>query len=99
MIMTITEETVKYMAKSAAIELTNEEVAQMREYMSEMLDYMSILSKVDTEGVEPTVYVHNMVNIFSIDVSTGGTLSFQKLETMTPHFQNGYFKVPKIINN
>ena len=97
--MSITEETVRYMAKSSAIELTNEEVAQMQEYLGQMVEHMDKMVKVETEGVPLTTYVHEMTNIFTEDVHRGEALPSEKLEAMSPHFQNGYFKVPKIINN
>ena len=96
--MAITEETVRYIAKLAAIELTDEEVVKTTGQMSEVLDYLDLLSKVDTQNVELTTYVHAATNVLSEDIS-GKSLPIEKLEAMSPYFQNGYFKVPRIINN
>ena len=97
--MSITEETVRKIAKSAAIGLADDEVAKTTEQMNELLDYVSILSSVDTHRVEPTTHVHDVVNALSEDISSGRAYPIKKFEAMSPYFRNGYFVIPKIINN
>lgn len=96
--MSITEDTVRQIAKVAAIELTDEEVIKTKGQLGEILDYLDLLSKVDTENIEPTVYLNAAVNVLSEDIIVE-SLPIGKIKAMAPLFQDGYFKVPRIINN
>jgi len=96
--MSITEETVRHIAKLAAIELTGDDVVVAREKLGAMLDYMEILNKVDTKNVEPTLHIHDIENVLSEDIILE-SLSAAQIETMSPQFRDGYFKVPRMVNN
>ncbi|MDR2337983.1 MAG: Asp-tRNA(Asn)/Glu-tRNA(Gln) amidotransferase subunit GatC [Deltaproteobacteria bacterium] len=96
--MYITQETVRHIAKLSALELSDEEVKKAQQQIGEIINYMDILSKVDTTDVEPTLHIHNAINAFSEDIILEA-LPVEKIKAMAPEFQDGYFKVPKFINN
>ena len=52
--MRLTTEDVRHIALLARVGMTDEELEQMRDQMSHILENFGVLSQVDTEGVEPT---------------------------------------------
>ena len=52
--MRITTEEVRHIATLARVGMTDEEVERMRDEMSNILESIDVLGKVDTEAVEPT---------------------------------------------
>jgi len=55
--MTITRETVLHIAKLARLELGGDEVDRMQQDLGKILDYVQLLSELDTENVAPTAQV------------------------------------------
>ena len=58
----LTTEDVRHIAALARVGMTDQEVEQMRDQLSNTLENIDLLGQVDTEGVEPTGH--------SVDVST-----------------------------
>ncbi|MDR1002656.1 MAG: Asp-tRNA(Asn)/Glu-tRNA(Gln) amidotransferase subunit GatC [Oscillospiraceae bacterium] len=65
--MKITKETVSYVAELSRIKLGEEQTERMLGELSEIIDYMDILSGVDTEGVEPLSHVFSINNVVRED--------------------------------
>lgn len=61
------EEEVKHVAKLAGLTLTPQEVKKFQEQLSEVLNYVEILKKAKTSGVEPTSQVAGLENVFRED--------------------------------
>jgi aspartyl-tRNA(Asn)/glutamyl-tRNA(Gln) amidotransferase subunit C len=55
--MAITRETVLHVAKLARLELGESEVERMQRDLGGILDYIALLSELDTEGVPETAHV------------------------------------------
>jgi aspartyl-tRNA(Asn)/glutamyl-tRNA(Gln) amidotransferase subunit C len=55
-------------AKLARLELSDEEVEKFSGQLSDVLNYVEILNKVDTKDVEETSQVTGLVNVFRKDV-------------------------------
>jgi aspartyl-tRNA(Asn)/glutamyl-tRNA(Gln) amidotransferase subunit C len=66
-VMKITKETVSYVAELSRIKLGEEQTERMLGELSEIIDYMDILSGVDTEGVEPLSHVFSINNVVRED--------------------------------
>jgi aspartyl-tRNA(Asn)/glutamyl-tRNA(Gln) amidotransferase subunit C len=65
--MLITDEMVDYVAELSRLELGEEEKARVREELASIVDYVDILSTVDTEGVEAMSHVFPVHNVFRAD--------------------------------
>jgi len=63
----MTKEQVAYLAKLANIQLDDEKLSLMADELSLVLDGLDALHEVDTEGVEPLVHVHPLVNVMRPD--------------------------------
>jgi len=94
----LTIEEVKHVAKLAKLDLTNQEVNQFQEQLSEVLDYVEILKEVPTEKVEPTSQVTSLENILRED-KAGDSLSQEQVLSGAKKTQDGRFQVKRILNN
>lgn len=63
----LSDEQVKHVAKLARIDLKDEEVRKFGGELSKILDYMDVLSEVDTEGVTETSQVTGLKNVTQKD--------------------------------
>ena len=92
----MTPEQVERAAKIAMIHTCEEERKTLAEELSEIIDYVSMIADVDTEGVPPTIHVLPLSNVMREDeaVSFGNR---EGLLSQAPETENGHFKVPRII--
>ena len=67
--MMISEDTIKKIAGLARLELSTQEVSLYSKQLGAILDYVSELSKVNTEGVAPLVTPTDMVPSYREDAA------------------------------
>ena len=110
--MKVTEKDVSYVADLANLELTEEERTHMVRDLNSILGYIELLSRLDTEDVQPMAQVSNCYNA---DTSTAGSGPFayapredilHGLRSSLPHAEalenapdadENFFTVPKVI--
>jgi aspartyl-tRNA(Asn)/glutamyl-tRNA(Gln) amidotransferase subunit C len=92
----ITKQAVEKVAKLARLELTEVEKAAFTKQLSQILTYVETLKQYDTAGVGPTATVLGQVNIFRSD-EVRPCLSVEQALANAPESAEGYFVVPKII--
>ena len=92
----ISDETIEYVGILAKLELSEEEKAQAKKDMGNMLDYMDMLNDLDTEGVEPLFHVYPLSNVFREDVASQEDGSEDTLAN-APAKKDNSFKVPRTI--
>ena len=63
----LSEGEVKHVAKLARLNLTGQEVKKFQKQLSEVLDYVDVLKKLDTKDIEPTSQVTGLENVFRSD--------------------------------
>ncbi len=81
-------------ANLARIQLTDEEQAKYQKDLEENLGYVTELTKVETEGVEPMTGGTELRNVFRED-APGEKDVFAPI---FPEESNGHLKVPKILD-
>jgi aspartyl-tRNA(Asn)/glutamyl-tRNA(Gln) amidotransferase subunit C len=92
----ITDDEVLHVAALARIRLEDGEVRGLRIQLERILDYMDILSAVDTAGVIPAHHPLPLVNAMRDDVEQG----CQDLDDVlrnAPQHEDGYIVVPRVI--
>lgn len=67
--MALTTQEVERVALLARLKLAPEEIEKMRAQLSNILEYIDMLSEVDVTDVPPTAQVTDMVNVFRADES------------------------------
>jgi aspartyl-tRNA(Asn)/glutamyl-tRNA(Gln) amidotransferase subunit C len=88
---------VKYIADLSRLSLSDAETEAFTGQLKSILDYMEQLNKVDITNVEPTAFIAPAHDPMRDDVETP-SLSPEKILQNGPKVKNGYFAVPKIIN-
>ena len=94
--MAIDKSTVLKVAKLSAIEIDEQEEKEFTQNLGDILEYMDVLSKVNTEGVTPTLHVHGNTNAFRADVVKTSFKS-EDISKNAPDFVGTSFRVPRII--
>jgi len=94
----ITKKDVEHVAMLARLHLDEEEKAKYTEQLNSILDYMEKLNQLDTEKVEPTSHVLPIKNVFRKD-KVEKSLANEEVLANAPDKEDGYFKVPKIIDD
>lgn len=87
---------IRYVAKLARIALTDEEVERFGAQLSNLLEHVNVLSKLDTASVSATAQVVESRNVEREDV-VGECLDRETVLSMAPQRQGAFFRVPRII--
>ena len=95
--MKVDEKEVEYVAMLARIELSEDEKARYSEQLSTILDFFDRLKEVDTENVEPTSHVLDLVNAYRPD-EVRPSLGVEAVLQNAPDRANRFFRVPKILD-
>ena len=92
----ITKEKVEHIGWLARIEIDEKEADTYAEKLNSVLDYFGQLDEIDTDGVEPTYHVMDVVNVFRKD-EVRESLPQEEVLANTEHRQEGNFKAPRIM--
>lgn len=87
---------IEKVARLARLELSEEEKKRFGQQLDQVLTYMEQLNRLDTSGVEPTSHAIPLVNVFREDEVTA-SLPREEILRNAPDQEEGYFKVPRII--
>ena len=93
--MAITTEDVLHVARLARLELVGDEVEQMREQLSAILEAVGKVAELDLEGVEPTAHPLDLVNVLAED-EPRPSLSREEALANAPDPEDGFFGVPAV---
>ena len=64
--------------------------------LNKILSFVEKLNELDTENIEPLIYMSDEVNVLREDVIKQETGKEEALKN-APHRDSDYFKVPKVI--
>ena len=94
--MKITTEMVDYVSELSRLSLPEEEKAEMAEKLEQIIDYVEILNRLDTEGVEPMSHTFPVKNVLREDevVAFG---RHAELMSNAPAHDESAFLVPKTV--
>lgn len=95
--MKITEELFDKIAHLARLEFSEEEKSAMMKDMSKIVSWVEKLEELDTEGVEPLTGMSHEMNALRKD-EKAEHLDKELAMQNAPEKENGFFKVPKVIN-
>lgn len=95
--MNITLETIDELAHLARLKFDEQDKSKIKADLDRILVFCMQLNKVDTEGVEPLIYLSDRVNNLREDVVVSDISQEEALHN-APHADSDYFKVAKVIN-
>ena len=90
--------TVDEVAHLARLEFTEEGKVEILNDMNRMLAFVDKLNEMDTNGIEPLIYMTDEVNALREDEAKDTLTQKQALKN-APKKDSDYFKVPKVIDN
>ncbi len=94
--MSIDKSTVERIAELSKLKFDSSEQEAILEDMNRMLDFVEKLSEVDTEGVEPLVYMLDEKPTVRLDKVDQKTTQAEALKN-APDADSDYMKVPKVM--
>lgn len=95
--MKITEEKVRALAQLARLEFEGAELEQIRTDLDNIVAMCEQLNALDTDGVEPLIYMTEAVNVLREDV-VHQEISHEEALRNAPARDSDYFRVPKVID-
>ena len=95
--MLIDNKITKRIANLAKLELTDQEIEEYSKDLSNILNWMDELKKVDVTGVEPVSSVNENKLFESEDLEFVDKVKKQQILLNAPDKNEDYFTVPKVI--
>lgn len=96
--MSITDDEIDHLADLARLDLDDEETEELEDDLNEILDLAEKIQNLDTEGVEPTNHVLPLTDVTRED-TPHETADPEDVLEHAPESSDGYFVVPKVIDN
>ncbi len=94
--MKINERKIDELAQLARLEFKAEDKGRIKLELERILEFCDKLNALDTEGVEPLVYISDAKNVLRED-EVGSHISKEEAFRNSPAHDSDYFKVPKVI--
>ncbi len=94
--MEITNETVEHIAHLARLEFNGEEKENIKKDLSKIIDFVDQLNTVDTDGVEPLIFMTDAINVLREDVFKPSITQEEALKN-APNHDSDYFKIAKVL--
>lgn len=95
--MIIDDKTVDRIANLAKLKFEGAAKDQIKGDMNRMLEFVDKLNELDTDGIEPLVYMTEEVNVLRDDVAVQSTTQDQALKN-APKKDSDYFRIPKVLS-
>lgn len=94
--MAISKDEVRYIANLARLGLTEAEVEHFSTQLEVILGYIDKLKTLDISKVKSTAHVLDLKNVYRPD-EVKASIDPQKIFKISPAHEEGFFKVPKVI--
>ncbi|OFZ43985.1 MAG: asparaginyl/glutamyl-tRNA amidotransferase subunit C [Bacteroidetes bacterium RIFCSPHIGHO2_02_FULL_44_7] len=95
--MEISNETIDHIAHLARLEFEGEKKEAIREDLQRIISFMDKLQEVNTDAVEPLIFMTDEVNHLREDV-VHETLTQDEVLLNAPKRDSDYFRIPKVLN-
>jgi len=96
--MKVDDKLVEHLAHLSRLEFDDVSKEKMKFDFEKILDFVTKLDEVDTEGIKPLVYMSAEMNVLRED-KVEGELSQKKALKNAPVKDTDYIRIPKVINN
>lgn len=94
--MKITPKDVAHVALLSRLEIPENQVEKFTQELNSILEHAEELNKINTDNVQPTAHVLPLKNVMREDI-VKPSLSRDLALSNAPEEQDGFFKVPKIV--
>ena len=94
--MKITDEVIEHIAHLARLEFEGDKRVTIKEDMERIISFIEKLQELDTENVEPLIFMSDEVNVLREDVAVD-TLTQEQALSNAPKKDSDYFRIPKVL--
>lgn len=95
--MSISKKELEHLADLSSFDLPETEVETLSDDINHIVDYISQLDQVDTDGVKPTYQTFEMENVWREDEIQTQDANREDLLNTAPDTQDNQIKVPKVL--
>ena len=95
--MKINDDLVQHIAHLARLEFQGEDLKAIKGDMQNIIGFMDKLSELDTDEVEPLIFMSDEVNVLREDVVEKTVTSEEALKN-APKKDSDYFRIPKVLD-
>lgn len=95
--MKINDETVDHIAHLARLEFEGERKTAIKADMERIISFMEVLQEVDTDAIEPLIFMTKEINHLRDDVAKE-TVSQKEALKNAPKADSDYFRIPKVLS-
>ena len=95
--MKITEEIVDHIAHLSLLEFEGEQKVAITADLEKIISFMEKLSEVNTDNVEPLIYMTNEYNNLREDIPAVTITQAEGLKN-APKKDSDYFRIPKVLD-
>lgn len=95
--MDINCENIKHLAELSDFALSDAQAEKLSADLKNIINYISELDSLDTEGVEPTYQVFEMENVWRDDEISPQDATREELLALTKEEKDHQIKVPKVL--
>ena len=94
--MEVNNKLIQDIAKLSKLKFDDSAEEKMKADLEKMLAFVDKLNEIDTEGVDPLIYMSEEVNVLREDKVTEETFQEDALKN-APEKDSDYFKVPTVL--
>ena len=94
--MKITNKLIQDIAALAKLEFDEQSAEQMKADLEKIIGFVDKLNEIDTEGVDPLIYLSEEVNVLREDEIKAVVSQVEALKN-APEKDSDYFKVPTVL--
>ena len=94
--MEVNNKLIQDIAKLSKLKFDDSAEEKMKADLEKMLDFVDKLNEIDTEGIDPLIYMSKEVNVLRKDEVTEETSQEDALKN-APKKDSDYFKVPTVL--
>lgn len=95
--MEITDEVVDHIAHLARLEFNGQDKENIKADLTKILGFVDQLNTVDTEGVDPLIFMTDAINVLRED-KFEETISQEEALKNAPKHDSDYFKIAKVLS-
>tara|TARA_B110000467_G_C18125129_1_gene370110 strand:- start:275 stop:565 length:291 start_codon:yes stop_codon:yes gene_type:complete len=94
--MEVNNKLIEDLSRLAKLEFDEKSAEKMKADLKKIISFVDKLSEIDTEGVEPLIYLSEEVNVLRTD-KIANEVSQEDALKNAPQKDSDYFKVPTVL--
>jgi aspartyl-tRNA(Asn)/glutamyl-tRNA(Gln) amidotransferase subunit C len=95
--MEIKDELIDHIAHLSRLSFEGEEKSAIQKDLNNIIDFMGKLNEINTENVEPLVFMSDEINVLREDIPAQ-TITHEEALKNAPKKDSDYFRIPKVLD-